>query len=153
MFESCLKKQQKIKEAFASCQSSNKSAEASYEKIIDLGKRLPRLASSLKTEENLVKGCQSATYLKARLEGDVVFFKGESDAFISNGLLALLLAVYNKETPETILKCKPTYLTELNISTSLTPGRANGLAAIYLRIKQEALKLFLMQKPKRKETS
>ena len=144
MSDSCLKKQKQIKEVFASCQSSNKSAEASYKKIIDLGKKLPRLDSTLKTEENLVEGCQSKTYLKARLEGGVVFFEGESDALISNGLLALLLAVYNEETPETILSCKPAYLKELNIPTSLTPGRANGLAAIYLRIKQEALKLLHM---------
>ena len=70
-------------------------------------------------------------------------FEAEADALISAGLAALLTQVYSGETPETILKCPPTYLDEIGISASLTPNRANGLYSIHLRMKQEALKLLM----------
>ena len=92
-----------------------------------------------KTNENLVPGCQSRFYLRSWLDNGCVFFESEADALISAGLGILLIAVYNGEPPETILKCPPTYLEELGIRQTLTPGRANGLASVYLRIKQDAL--------------
>lgn len=141
MFESCLEKQQQVKNLFASCTSEEKK----YEKIIELGRRQLPLPSEDKTPENLVKGCQSTMYLKSKLENGRVYFVADSDALISAGLAAVLLQVYNGETPEAILKCPPTYLEELGISASLTPNRANGLYSIHLRMKQDALKLYMKQ--------
>jgi len=139
MFESCLKKQQKIKDLFANCPTKEKK----YEKIIELGRQLPFFPQQDKTPENFVKGCQSTMYLTSKLENGLVHFAAESDALISAGLAAILLQVYEGETPETILKCPPTYLDELGISASLTPNRANGLYSIHLRMKQDALNLYM----------
>lgn len=138
MYQSCLEKQEQVKTAFSSCRSE----EEKYQKIIILGRALPPLP--LKTAENLVKGCQSAMYLKSWIEEGKVYFAAESDALISAGLAAILIQVYAGETPEVILKCPPKYLEELGISASLTPSRANGLYSIHLRMKQDALK-FLIQ--------
>ncbi|MEI8124631.1 MAG: SufE family protein [Parachlamydiaceae bacterium] len=141
MFESCLEKQQQVKEFFKSCSSE----ELKYEKIIELGKQQKPLPLSAKISENLVKGCQSNTYLASSLENGLVVFHVESDAIISAGLAVILMKVYSGESPETILKCPPTYLDELGISASLTPSRANGLYSIHLRMKQDALKLYMQK--------
>lgn len=143
MFESCLAKQQKIKDIFLACPSE----EAKYEKIIELGQTQVPLSAQFKGEANLVKGCQSQVYLHAYWSGDKIIFEAESDALISSGLAKLLTDVYSNETAETILKCPPTYIEELGISSSLTPNRANGLYSIHLRMKQDALKL-LVEKEK-----
>lgn len=139
MYESCLEKQAAIKSLFAECQST----EATYAKIIELGRALPALKSELKNESNRVQGCQSNMFLHSFESGESIYFEAESDALISAGLAALLLYVYSGESAETILKCPPTYLEELGISNSLTPNRANGLYSIHLRMKQEALKILM----------
>lgn len=137
MFDSCLEKQEQIKALFQSCISM----EAKYQKIMELGKSLPKMDPVFKTAENAVTGCQSTMYLRSFLKDGLVYFEVDSDALISAGLAALLLHVYNGELPETILTCPPTYLDNLEIGTNLTPGRANGLYSIHLRMKQDALKL------------
>lgn len=140
MFDkSCLAKQSAIQLVFEKCPSQ----EEKYEKIIEFGRTLPKLNSSDLIPENLVSGCQSNTYLKATLKEGLVFFEASSDALISAGLAALLIAVYSGEAPETILKCPPKFLDEIGISANLTPSRANGLYSIHLRMKQEALKLLM----------
>ena len=113
--------------------------------IIAMGRELPHLSSSEKLPENIVKGCQSTVYLSSNLVEGQVLFGAESDALISSGLAAILIKVYSGEPPETVLKCPPDYLEELGISASLTPGRANGLYSIHLRMKQDALKLYMRQ--------
>jgi cysteine desulfuration protein SufE len=136
---SCLQKQQNIKALFASCPNE----EAKYAKIIELGRAQPPLSPIHKTPENIVKGCQSVMYMRSWKENESIFFHAESDALISSGLASILIQVYSGETPETILKCPPTYLEELGISASLSPSRANGLYSIHLRMKQDALKHLL----------
>lgn len=141
MFESCLKKQNQIKKIFLACPSE----EAKYEKIIELGRQQTPLIEIYKIPENLVKGCQSQVYLHTYWGGDedTIMFETESDALISAGLASLLTQVYSGETPEVILKCPPTYLEEIGISSSLTPNRASGLYSMHLRMKQEALKMLV----------
>lgn len=136
MSDECLKKQADLITLFASCANQ----EAKYQKIIELGKEMPRLAKPLKVEENRVQGCQSRMYLHSRVEGDRIYFEGDSDALISAGLAALLIRVYSGETAETILTCPPSYLQEVGIADALTPNRANGLYSIHLRMKQDAIK-------------
>jgi cysteine desulfuration protein SufE len=145
MFDSCLHKQNQVKALFSLCASE----EEKYIKIIELGKTLPLLELHHKIPENVVKGCQSTVYLHTFMKDDLLHFEAESDALISSGLASILIQVYNEESPETILKCPPTYLEELGLSASLTPNRANGLYSIHLRMKQEALK-FLMEQEKLK---
>lgn len=139
MFDSCLKKQQKIKELFAPLSSP----EDKYHKIIELGKAQIALDSVHKIPENLVRGCQSKMYLHTYKKDSLIFFETESDALISSGLGILLTRVYGGESAEVILKCPPTYLEEIGITASLSPSRSNGLASLHLKMKQEALKLLL----------
>ncbi|MBA3721343.1 MAG: SufE family protein [Parachlamydiaceae bacterium] len=148
MFESCLEKQNIVKQIFNACPTE----EAKYQKIIDWGRELPKLKPIDKVPTNIVKGCQSTMYLHSFWTNDTIIFEVESDALISAGLAAILIKVYSGETPETILKCPPTFLEELGISASLTPNRANGLYSIHLRMKQDALKL-LMEKEMKKKSS
>jgi cysteine desulfuration protein SufE len=139
MYQSCIDKQEQLKALFASCADE----EAKYQLIINMGRELPGLPAAEKIPSNIVKGCQSTVFLSSKLSEGVVIFGAESDALISSGLAAVLLKVYSGESPETILKCPPAYLDELGISASLTPGRANGLYSIHLRMKQEALGLYM----------
>ena len=139
MYSSCLEKQDKVKALFSHCTT----AAARYEKIMELGSGLRPLPPEAKIEENRVKGCQSLMYLSAKLENGQIIFEADSDALISRGLAVILLLVYSGETAEAILKCPPTFLDELGIAGSLTPGRANGLFSLHLKMKQEALRLLL----------
>lgn len=139
MFESCLKKQEDVKQLFKQCANDDEK----YQKIIELGRMQPHLPPEAKSAENIVKGCQSTMYLSARLDHGNVIFEAESDALISSGLAALLIRVYSGEPPEAVLKCPPTFLEELGINASLTPSRVNGLYSVHLRMKQDALKLYM----------
>ena len=139
MFESCRVKQQAIIDLFKSCLT----AEEKYQKIIELGKMQSHLDPIYKTDENQVEGCQSRMYLRSWEKDGCVFFESEADALISAGLAVLLLRAYNGEKPEVILKCPPDHIEELGISQTLTPGRANGLASLYLRMKQDALRIYM----------
>jgi cysteine desulfuration protein SufE len=136
MNTSCFEKQKKVKELFAGCTT----AEARYNKIIELGQHCKRLAPEDRVPENLVHGCQSQMYLRTDFDGKLIYFDAESDALISAGLAALLIMVYSGEPPEVVLKCPPTYLEEIGITSALSPNRANGLHSLHLRMKQEALK-------------
>lgn len=136
MTSSCLNKQNEIKIEFASCQSEDEK----YKKIIEMGKKLPKLKAEYKTPENIVKGCQSVMYLRSFMQEGRMHFEADSEALISAGLAALLIYVYNGETPETILTCPPRFLEDLGIQASLTPSRASGLYSVHLRMKQDALK-------------
>lgn len=139
---SCLKKQDQIKVLFQECRTKD----AIYEKIIELGKGLIQtILDYHKIDDNLVRGCQSLVYLHTECIENKLYFSLFSDALISRGLGALLLMAYNEEAPEVLLKCPPMFLDELNISHSLTPGRSNGFASMYLRMKQDATQ-FLIKK-------
>lgn len=110
-----------------------------YHKIIAFGKKLPPFDEAWKVEEKEVKGCQSLMYLHAEMNKGSLFFYAHSEALISAGLAALLISFYNGKSPEWILKNPPHFLTELNIVTSLTPSRANGLSSLYTEIKKWAV--------------
>lgn len=127
-----------IQKLFSSCTG----IEEKYQKIIDLGRSQKALPLEQKCEENRVLGCQSTMYLHTHFDGKLLYFACEADAIISAGLGLLLTSVYSGNTPETILKHPPTYVQELGIPQALTPGRANGLASLYIRMKQEALKYY-----------
>lgn len=122
------------------------SGEDRYKALIDLGRSLPPFPLALKIPENLVSGCQSNLYLSAQFIDGLVYFEAASDALISAGLAAILIAVYNGESPETILKQPPQFLNDLGIYTSLSANRSNGLSQIHLRMKKEALKFLVALK-------
>jgi cysteine desulfuration protein SufE len=138
-FESCLQKQEAIKAIFNACSTP----EARYQKIIELGRQLPAFNPSARIPANLVPGCQSVMYLEVTLQGDKVFLNADSDALISKGLAALLIAVYSEETPDTIAHCPPSFIKDIGLHNALSPARSNGLASLYHKMRQEALKYLI----------
>ncbi len=137
IYNSCLEKQEHVIRLFSTCSSTQQK----YEMIIELRRKLQPYPANFKTDEYLVKGCQSEMYLHATLQNDKIQFLAYSEALISAGIASLLLAVYHDEPPEAVLSCPPTFLEKLGILSSLSPGRSNGLASLFHRMKQEALKL------------
>ncbi|MES2200599.1 MAG: SufE family protein [Chlamydiota bacterium] len=137
------KKHRDLLTLFSSC----KTLESIYEKIITLGKTLPKPAEKLleeKTEDHVVKGCQSVVLIFSQIDSEgKMFYHIDSDALISSGLASLLLFMYQGESAEFILFCPPLFIGELKLNITLSPGRSNGLASMYSRMKQDALKLFL----------
>ena len=128
-----------IKQSFAHCTSN----EEIYQTIMEWGKRLPPFKDAWKIDANLVSGCQSVMYLHAHLEDGKLYFAAASDALISAGLAALMIEAYRGYTPEALLTTPPTFLEEIGIPGTLTPGRANGLASLFLKMKQTALSYLL----------
>ncbi len=136
-----LEKQLELKKMFSCCPS----AEKRYEKIIELSKLLQPYPEALKLKENVVSGCQSIMYLHASLEEGKMRFHAHSEALISAGLAALLLFIYDGETPEVLLISPPLFLEEWGIPSILSPGRSNGLASLFKTMQKHAIN-FLNQK-------
>jgi len=113
--------------------------EERYQKIIELGKRHPSIAESLKDEKWIVRGCQSTVWLHPDLKEGKIAFAAESNAMIVNGLIALLMRVYSNRTPDEILNTAPRFINEIGLSQHLSQARANGLAAMLEQIKNYAV--------------
>jgi cysteine desulfuration protein SufE len=110
--------------------------EQRYQYIIDLGKSIPPIDESLKTDKNRVRGCQSSVWLVSTERNSKLQFQADSDAVIVNGLLALVMAVFNDKTKEHILDFDINgYFKELDLERHITPTRGNGLHAIVAKIK------------------
>ena len=116
-----------------------------YKKLIELGRALPDLPDSKKTEDFKVKGCQSQVWLHARLDNGRVQFEADSDALLVRGLVALLLRVYSDATPSEILATEPAFIKEIGLESKLSPSRANGLVSMIKQIKFYALALQALQ--------
>ena len=127
----CTEKENQLKALFAACSSK----EEKYQKIIELGQKLPPLDKSFKTEENLVQGCQSIMHLHCWEEDGKLFFLADSAALISKGLAALLIFVYSGQPKEALLNSPPSFLSELGIEKALSPGRSNGLLNLFLKMR------------------
>lgn len=110
-----------------------------YRYIIRLGQKLEPLEEQHRVEENLVRGCQSRVWLTARMEGDKVLFKADSDAAITKGLVALLIRVYSGETPETIMQTPPDFIQKIGMQEHLSPSRSNGLFSMVKQMKIYAM--------------
>ncbi len=110
-----------------------------YRYIIDLGKELPELPAQLRTEDRLVRGCQSQVWIDVSEAGGRLSLAVDSDAFIVKGLLAVVLAAYNNRTPQEILDFDvDAYFEQLGLMQHLSPTRGNGLRAMVARIREEA---------------
>jgi cysteine desulfuration protein SufE len=111
-----------------------------YKYIIDLGQELPGMDESDRTDERLIRGCQSQVWLKTW--GDhQLWFDADSDAFIVKGLLGVVLAAYNGKTAEQIASFDiEGYFEEIDLLRHLSPTRGNGLRSMVQRIKDEAIK-------------
>lgn len=110
-----------------------------YKYIIDLGRELLPMDDVLKTEQHLVRGCQSQVWLDSELRDGKLYFQADSDAFIVKGLLAVVLAAYNGKTPAQVLAFDvEDYFEQLNLLKHLSPTRGNGLRAMVKRIQDRA---------------
>ncbi len=107
-----------------------------YRYIIDLGRQLAPMPDALKTDDRLVRGCQSQVWINLRSAGGRLFFEVQSDAHIVNGLLAIILCAYNGKTPQAILEFDiEDYFQRLDLLQHLSPIRGNGLRSMVRRIR------------------
>jgi cysteine desulfuration protein SufE len=113
--------------------------EERYKYIIDLGKELPEMDASLRTDDYRVRGCQSQVWLVDEWRAGKLFFQADSDAFIVKGLLGVVLAAFNGKTPGEILAFDiDAYFTQLDLLQHLSSTRGNGLKAMVRRIQDRA---------------
>lgn len=110
-----------------------------YEHIIGLGKELPLIEESLKSDDLLIKGCQSRVWLHAKLEGGKVIFTADSDAIITKGIISLLIRVLSGQTPQNIIDTDLTFIEHIGLKEHLSPTRSNGLVSMVKQMKLYAL--------------
>jgi cysteine desulfuration protein SufE len=109
-----------------------------YEYLIELGKGLEAFPEEKKTEDRLIKGCQSRVWLYAQLRDGRLYFQADSDAIITRGIISLLIGVYSGETPEAIAADDFGFVAEIGLKDNLSPTRANGLVSMIDTIKNFA---------------
>ena len=110
-----------------------------YEHMIDLGKSLPLIAEEYKTEDNIIKGCQSKVWVHAALEEDQLVFTADSDAIITKGIIAILIRVFSHQHPKAILEADTDFIDKIGLKEHLSPTRANGLVSMIKQIKMYAV--------------
>ena len=101
-----------------------------YEYIIDLGKSLDSFPESSKTDEKLIKGCQSRVWLDWKTEDGKLYFQADSDAIITRGIISLLIRIYSGRTPGEILSSDFSVVEKIGLKQNLSPTRANGLVSM-----------------------
>lgn len=114
--------------------------EAKYEHLIDLGKSLPLIKEEFKTEERIIKGCQSRVWLNSELKEGIVYFTADADAIITKGMVALMVRVLSEHTPKEIVEAKLNFVDTIGLKEHLSPTRANGLVSMINKMKEDALK-------------
>ena len=110
-----------------------------YEHIIDLGKSLPLIDAQYKTDDHIIKGCQSQVWLRAEMEGDKVVYTADSDAIMTKGIIALLVRTFSDQTPSDIVVADTTFIDQIGLKEQLSPTRANGLLSMVKQMKLYAL--------------
>lgn len=109
-----------------------------YEYLIDLGHRLEPFPEELKTDDRLIRGCQSRVWLDTRREDGRLFFRADSDAIITKGIISLLIGVYSGRTAAEIAADDFSFVERLGLRENLSPTRANGLASMIETIRRTA---------------
>ena len=110
-----------------------------YEHIIELGKALPLIDEKYKTEDRLIKGCQSRVWLHSELNDGKVEYSADSDAVITKGLVALVIRVLSGHTPDEIINADMKYIDQVGLKEHLSPTRSNGLVSMIKQMKMDAL--------------
>ena len=113
--------------------------EDKYQYLIDLGKELKGLDDEFKTDDRLIKGCQSRVWLYSSLENDKVIYKADSDAIITKGIVALLIRVLSNQTPDEIINTELEFINKIGLKEHLSPIRANGLVSMIKQMKLYAV--------------
>ena len=110
-----------------------------YEYMIELGKSLPLIDEQYKTDENIIKGCQSKVWVHADMKDGKVVFTADSDAIITKGIIAILIRVFSNQEPQAILDANTDFIDEIGLKEHLSPTRANGLVSMIKQLKMYAL--------------
>ena len=110
-----------------------------YEYIIDLGKKLSLIQEEFKTDDNLIKGCQSKVWLKGEQTEDKIVFTADSDAILTKGIIAILIRVFSNQNAFDILAANTEFIDKIGLKEHLSPTRANGLVSMIKNIKMYAL--------------
>lgn len=110
-----------------------------YEHIIELGKTLPLIDENHKTEDNLIKGCQSRVWLHAEKQDNTVMFTADSDAIMTKGIIALLVRTFSGQKAQDIVEADTDFINQIGLKEQLSPTRANGLVSMVKQMKLYAL--------------
>lgn len=110
-----------------------------YEYMIELGKTLPLIDEKYKTDDNLIKGCQSKVWVHAEMEGDKLVFTADSDAIITKGIIAILVRAFSNQHPKDIIDADTGFIDEIGLKEHLSPTRANGLVSMIKQLKMYAV--------------
>jgi len=110
-----------------------------YQYMIDLGKTLPLIDDKFKTEDNIIKGCQSKVWVHANMEDDKVNFTADSDAIITKGIIAILIRAFSNQHPKAIIEANTDFIDKIGLKEHLSPTRANGLVSMIKQIKLYAI--------------
>lgn len=110
-----------------------------YEFMIDLGKSLPLIDEKFKTDDNIIKGCQSKVWVHAELEDNKLVFTADSDAIITKGIIAILIRAFSNQTPAAIIEANTDFIDEIGLKEHLSPTRANGLVSMIKQLKLYAV--------------
>ena len=109
-----------------------------YEYLIELGKALKEYPEDRKTDDRLVKGCQSRVWIDFRSQDGKIFFNADSDAIITKGIISLLIRIYSGRTPQEILSSDFSVVEKIGLKENLSPTRANGLVSMIQMIREIA---------------
>lgn len=110
-----------------------------YEYMIELGKSLPVIDEKYKTDEYLIRGCQSRVWVHAGFEDGKMILTADSDAIITKGIIAILIRVFSNQTPQDIAMADTGFIDEIGLKEHLSPTRANGLVSMIKQIKMYAI--------------
>ncbi|OHT46378.1 SufE family protein [Flavobacterium tructae] len=110
-----------------------------YEYIIELGKSLPLIKEEYKTDDNLIKGCQSKVWLQGEQKEDSIVFTADSDAILTKGIIAILIRTFSNQKASDILSADVDFIDEIGLKEHLSATRANGLVSMIKNIKMYAL--------------
>ena len=116
-----------------------------YSYLIELGKECPAIEEKDKTESNLIKGCQSRVWLSCENRDGKLYFRADSDAVITKGIVTLLIRAFDGQTPQDILDADLQFIDVIGLKEHLSPTRSNGLTSMLKQIKLYAL-AFSMKK-------
>ena len=112
-----------------------------YEHIIEIGKSLPMINEKYKTDDRLIKGCQSRVWLHSEVRDGKIFYTADSDAIITKGLVALVIRVLSGHSPDEIVNAKMEFIDKIGLKQHLSPTRANRLVNMIKQMKLDALAL------------
>ena len=110
-----------------------------YEYIIELGKNLPLIEEAAKTDDNLIKGCQSKVWLQGQQKEDKIVFTADSDAILTKGIIAILIRVFSNQSPKDIIDAEMDFIDKIGLKEHLSPTRANGLVSMIKQLKMYAI--------------